>query len=108
MNTPQTTIDAKTFAIGFLSITACILFVGLLLVTMQPAHAIGQLDRGGDYIMLTQQLSNSQEGVLIIDAAARQMTLYAFNGANRQLQILHQNIPLDELPRPRRNEAGVP
>jgi hypothetical protein len=108
MNAPHTSIDGKTFAIGVLSVTACILFIGLLLITMQPAYGIGQLDRAGDYIMVTQQLSNSQEGVLIIDVAARQMTLYAFNGANRQLQILHQNIPLDELPGARRNEPDVP
>jgi ethanolamine utilization microcompartment shell protein EutS len=108
MNTTRTTIDEKTFAIGILTVTACILLAALLLITMQPAYAIGQLDRGGDYIMLTQQLSNSQEGVIIIDAASRQMTLYAFNGANRQLQLLHQNIPLDQMPGARRNEPGVP
>jgi len=108
MSTPQTTIDGKTFAIGVLSITACMLFVGLLLVTMQPAYGIGQIDRGGDYIMLTQQLTNSQEGVIIIDAASRQMSLYALNGSNKQLQVLQQNIPLDQLPGARREEGRRP
>ncbi|GAG00856.1 unnamed protein product [marine sediment metagenome] len=100
MNRPVGTIDTRTFAIGVLSITACILFVGLLMVTMQPAPAygIGQTDRAGDYIMLTQQLTNSQEGVVIVDAASKQMTLYALNGSNKQLQVLHANIPLDALP----------
>lgn len=100
MNRPVGTIDTRMFAIGVLSITACILFVGLLMVTMQPAPAygIGQTDRAGDYIMLTQQLTNSQEGVVIVDAASRQMTLYALNGSNKQLQVLHANIPLDGLP----------
>ena len=110
MSGPTTTIDNKTLAIGVLSITACILFVGLLLVTMQPtpAYGIGQTDRGGDYIMLTQQLTNSQEGVLIIDAAARQMTLYALNGSNKQLQVLHANIPLDQLPGSQRGSGQQP
>ncbi|MFQ5805083.1 MAG: hypothetical protein ACE5I3_01395 [Phycisphaerae bacterium] len=98
MNGPARTIDAKTFAIGVLSITACILFVALLLVTMQPAYGIGQIDRAGDYIMLTQQLTNSQEGVIIIDAASRQMAMYALNGATKQLQLLQSNIPLSQLP----------
>jgi hypothetical protein len=102
MTNVEATIDAKAFAIGVLSITACVLFVGLLMVAGQPAPAygIGQTDRGGDYIMLTQQLSNSQEGVLILDAASRQMTLYALNGSTKQLQVLHSNIPLDQLPVP--------
>jgi hypothetical protein len=108
MNNQQNTIDGKTFAIGILSVTACVLFVGLLMVTTQPAYGIGQSDRGGDYIMLTQQLTNSQEGIIIIDAASRQMTLYALNGSNRQLQILHQNIPLDELPGSRPNPPRGP
>lgn len=100
MSNPHTTIDSKVFAIGVLSITACVLFVGLLMVAAQPtvAYGIGQTDRGGDYIMVTQQLTNSQEGVVIIDAASRQMTLYALNGATKQLQVLHPNIPLDQLP----------
>ncbi len=110
MNRPANTIDSKTFAIGVLSITACTLFVGLLMVTMQPrpAYGIGQLDRGGDYIMLTQQLTNSQEGVVVIDAASRQMTLYAFNGSSKQLQILHSNIPLDQLPGAQSSSRPLP
>ena len=107
MQTKVPAFDNKTFAIGVLSITACIMFVGLMIIGTQPATAIGQLDRGGDYILVTQQLSNSQEGCLIIDAAARQMTLYCFNGANRQLQLLHRNIPLNELPKPR-PDTGTP
>jgi hypothetical protein len=103
MNPVHATIDGKALAIGVLSITACILFVGLLLITMQPAYGIGQNDRGGDYIMVTQQLTNSQEGVIIIDAATRQLTLYALNGSNRQLQVLHRNIVL-----PRQQEERQP
>jgi uncharacterized membrane protein len=110
MNRPANTIDSKALAIGVLSITACILFVGLLMLTMQPqpAYGIGQIDRGGDYIMLTQQLSSSQEGVVIIDAASRQMTLYALDGSNKQLQILQSNIPLDQLPGSQGSSSPIP
>lgn len=109
-NQAQTTVDGKALAIGVLSITACILFVGLLLVAAQPtpAYGIGQTDRGGDYIMVTQQLTNSQEGVVVIDAASRQMTLYALNGSTKQLQVLHANIPLNELPGSGSDQPGVP
>ena len=101
MNTNNQSIDAKTFAIGVLSITACILFVGLILIITQPksAYAIGQNDRGGDYIMLTQQLTNSQEGCVIIDAASRQLNMYALNGSNKQLQIINANVSLNQLPK---------
>lgn len=97
---PAVALDAKTFAIGILSVTACILFVGLVLVllTPKPAFATGQNDRGGDYIMLTQQLSNSVEGVLVIDAASKRMSLYALNIGNKRLDIVQRNIPLDRLP----------
>jgi hypothetical protein len=110
MSRPEAALDSRTFAIGILSVTACILLVGLVLLIIQPtpAYAIGQTDRGGDYIMLTQQLTNSQEGVIVIDAASRQMTLYALNGSNKQLQVLHANIPLDQLPTPQRDTRQQP
>ena len=110
MTSRSATIDGRTFAIGVLSVTACILFVGLLLITMTPksAYAFGQNDRSGDYIMLTQQLTNSQEGVVIIDAASRQMMLYAFNGSNKQLQVLQGPIDLMTLPGARPDQRRNP
>ena len=83
-------IDGKTFAIGVLTITACILFVGFLLLSMQPstAYAIGQNDRGGDYILLTQQLTSSQEGVIVVDAAAKKLILYGFDYTKKGLRVV--------------------
>lgn len=100
---PATALDAKTFAIGILSVTACILFVGLLLVTLLPtpaARAIGQSDRGGDYIILTQQIANSYEGLIVIDAATKRMNVYGLDssGTQKQLRIMQRHIPLDRLP----------
>ena len=110
MTSRQTAIDGRTFAIGVLSITACILFVGLLLITMtpKPAYAIGESDRGGDYKMVTQQLTNSQEGVIIIDAASRQMMMYAFNGSNKQLQVMQGPVDLTTLPGSRPEQRRNP
>ena len=92
-------LDNRSLTIGVLSITACILFVGLMFIMMQPkpVYGIGQIDRAGDYIMLTQQISNSQEMCVIIDAASRQMALYGYNAPNRQIQML-QNINLSDMP----------
>lgn len=93
-------IDGKTFAIGILSVTACILLVGLLLMlnSPSPAFAAGQNDRGGDYIMLTQQLSESTEGVLVIDAAAKAGIIYCYDYNKHSLEKLTPNLRLDKLP----------
>lgn len=101
----KTSIDGRTFAIGVLSVTACILFVGFLLVTMspQPAYAIGHLDRNEDYIMLTQQVSNSTEALLVIDAAVKQMNVYGLY-SQKDLRLL-QRIKLDQLPGTEEDEA---
>lgn len=109
MHQPTPTIDPKTFAIGVLSITACILFVGFLLIssTPTPAYAIGQSDRGGDYIMLTQQLTSSNEGLIIIDAASQRLHLYAFD-FNRKALVLLDRKPLDRLRGVRQPEGEAP
>jgi hypothetical protein len=101
-------IDGQTFAIGVLSVTACVLLVGFVLVSITPrqAHAIGQIDRGGDYIMLTQQISNSQEAVVVVDAASRRLNLYALDANTRKLGVILQGLPLDRLPGSQREAGG--
>lgn len=93
-------LDGKSFAIGILSVTACILFVGFVIIGMlpSPALAIGQSDRAGDYIICTQQISNSNESIVIIDAAAKRMSMYSLDVNNRVIRPLHLNIPLDRAP----------
>lgn len=101
MSNQTTSIDAKTFAIGVLTITACVLFVGFLLVSTQPAvYAIGQSDRSGDYIMLTQQLTSSNEGLVVTDAAAKKMILYGFDFNAKSLRIV-DGFNLERLRKPR-------
>lgn len=97
-------IDGKTFAIGVLAVTASVLLVGFLLIasTPQPAYAIGMNDRGGDFIMVTQQISNSVEAVVIIDAAAQRLNMYALDPNNKKLALLEHGMPLDRLPNPKR------
>ena len=102
MQTQHTSIDGKTFAIGVLSITACILFVGFLLVSTQPtpAYGIGQNDRGGDYVILTQQLTSSLEGLVVVDAATKKLILYGFDYNQKSLRPL-DGFDLDRLRKPR-------
>ena len=107
MNASQTTaLDAKLFAIGVLSITACLLFVGLMVVTQQPAYAIGMNDRSGDYLMATQQLTNTSEGVVVVDSAAKRMIIYEFDYNTRAMNLLRQ-VALDQMPKPRDRDAGA-
>jgi hypothetical protein len=98
-------IDTRTLALGVLSITACVLFVGLMLVSQQPAYGTGMNDRGGDYIMVTQQISSSSEAVVVIDAAAQMMIVYTFDYNNKRLEIL-ERISLSQMPK--RNPAVAP
>lgn len=99
---PSRVVDVRTFAIGVLSVTACVLFVGLLLVANQPtpAYGIGQSDRGGDYVMLTQQLTTSTEGLVVVDAAAKKLILYGFDYNRKSLTIV-DGFNLDRLRKPR-------
>ncbi len=96
-------LDSRTFLIGILGVTACVLFVGLMLLTQAPAYALGMNDRGGDYIMSTQQISTSQEAIVIVDAAAKQMIVYEFDYSNRRLNVLHKPVALDQMPKPQRS-----
>ncbi len=93
-------LDRDTFLIGVLSVTAAVLLMCYVVLSNSatPAHAIGTSDRGGDYILLTQQLSNSTEGLIVIDAAAQRMNLYGLDLSAKQLKLLQNNIPLDKLP----------
>ena len=94
MNTASAGLDRQTFAIGILCITACVLFVGLLLVSQQPVLAMGMNDRGGDYIMCTQQIAANSEAVVVIDGAAKQMILCQLDFNTRRIElILPQPVP---------------
>ncbi len=65
--------ETQNLAIGVLSITAVILLVGVLVVSAvnDRAMAIGQTDRGGDYILVTSQFNSNTEFVIVTDAATQ-------------------------------------
>lgn len=91
-------LDGKTFAIGVLTVTATVLFVGVLFLITRPAYGFGLSDCAGDYKMLTQQISRSKELVVVLDAAAKRAVLYDFDYSNKRLEIA-KVIPLDEAPK---------
>ncbi len=86
----------NNLAIGVLSVTATILLVGVLLaglLTTNEANAIGQTDRGGDYIVVTGQFSSTSELIYVTDAAAQRMNLYSYETTTRQF-VLWDSIDL--------------
>ncbi len=75
-------MKGKDLAIGVLSVTATILFVGLLVVNFvrpEPAYAIGQNGRGGDYAVATAQLDMTAELLYVADAGAERLNIYGFD-----------------------------
>jgi hypothetical protein len=91
MNTPRN----ETLTIGVLSITGVILLVGVILTLggHQSAFGMGQIDRGGDYILVTGQFSDSTELVYVTDAAAQRTNVYSYEQTNRQF-VLWDTIDL--------------
>ena len=82
--------DHRNHMIGILTITATILFVGVVLSTSggrNNAMATGQIDRGGDYIMVAGQFTENQDLVYVTDAAAQRMNVYSYDSKTRQFTL---------------------
>jgi hypothetical protein len=101
-------VDRETFAIGVLAVTAAVMFVGLMLSWGPPrtALAIGQNASGGDWLMLTQQVTNQQEAVWVIDAASERIIVFGYDFSRRSLLPL-DGFDLRNLPQ-RDQPAGTP
>jgi hypothetical protein len=107
-NSPRpAALDGQTFAIGVLALSACVLFVGFMLLVRQPALAVGQADRAGDYKMLTQHVATNRELLLVLDAAAKQMITYEFDISQKKLEIVAL-LPLDQMPQPADGNVAPP
>jgi hypothetical protein len=84
-------MDSKNFAIGVLSITAVILFVGLLIVhtTPRPALAEGMTIVNGEYAIAVGSVTrNDEDLVYVIDAPAEQLRAYRFNAGAKQIELV--------------------
>jgi hypothetical protein len=81
-------MDAKNFTIGILSTTAVILLVGLFVIHSrpEPSYASGMNAQGGDYLLTTGQLQDSEELLYVVDAQSRRMVVYRFDINRKQIQ----------------------
>ena len=84
-------MDNKNFAIGILSTTAVILFVGLVVVQTRPAPAVaaGMANSGGDYELAVGSMDRGEEEVVyVIDAPQQRLVTYRFNANSGTVEIL--------------------
>ena len=91
--------DTRNLAITFLTMTAVFLLTSTILTTLGhqgQALAIGQSDRGGDYIDVTGQFTQNSEVVYIMDAAAKRLNIYSYDKTRRQL-MLWETLDMREL-----------
>ena len=80
-------MNSKDLAIGVLSTTAVVLFVGMVLVRMQPqqAYASGMGDRGGDYIVVTGAMWAEEELLYVFNTAQNKMMVYKYDQQSKQI-----------------------
>ncbi len=92
-------MDNKNFAIGILSTTATILFVGLVVIHTRPAPVLadGMTTRGGDYDMTVGAIDRrDEELVYVINAPQQRMIAYRFNPNTNQIDV-YQGVDLAEV-----------
>jgi len=91
-------MDNKNFAIGVLSTTATILFVGLIVIHTRPAQveANGMTVRGGSYDMTVGAIDGRNEDlVYVIDTPQQRMIAYRFNANTNQIEV-YKGVDLTE------------
>lgn len=96
--------DSANLKIGALSVTATILLVGLVLSigSNDRAYAIGQIDRGGDYLMVTGQFTENSELIYVTDAAALRLNSYSWEPTTNQF-TLWDSVDLAQFRNAKRN-----
>ena len=93
--------NSKNVAIGALSTTAAILFVGLVLIQTrpQPTQADGMTIVAGDYVLTVGELNRLDEELLyVIDAPAQRLISYRLDIGRKQIELV-QGIDLEEMRR---------
>ncbi len=88
--------DPRNFAIGVLSTTACVLFVGLVLLQAMPrqSEAAGVTESSGNYTITVGVASiDDEEIVYVINNREQKMIAYRFD-ANRKTIVLATGVDL--------------
>ncbi len=84
-------MNQQNFAIGVLTVTATVLLVGLLLMgtlSQQEAKGYAQIDRGGDYVMVTGQWRTEHEVLWVLDGRSQVLGLYWFEPRRSRLELI--------------------
>ena len=103
-------MNSKNLAIGVLSTTAVVLFVGLVIINAQttPVRADGMTTSGGDYVLAVGGVNKPDEEYLyLLDTSAQKLIAYRFDTGKRQIEIV-QGIDLTQLQRPQDQQPGQP
>lgn len=94
-------MNGKDFTIGVLSVTAVVLFVGLVILqvhTPPAAVAMGQSMSAGEYIITTAQLDQTAEVIYVLNTEANRMVAYGFNAVAGRIEPIQQ-LDVDALVR---------
>ncbi len=86
-------MNGKDFAIGVLSVTAVILFTGLVLiqaVSPQAAQAGAISTHAGEYVITTCRLDENTELVVILDTISQKMNVYGIDALHDVLQLVQR------------------
>jgi hypothetical protein len=104
-------MDRKDFAIGILSTTTVVFFVGLLILQTRtrPAHGAAMTTSGGGYIMTVGKAAANvaEDLVYVVDTSSERMISYRFDPFRREIRIV-QGIDLAELRKPPATPARSP
>lgn len=98
-------MDRKDFAIGLLSTTAVVLFVGLLILQsgQRSVMADGMSIAGAGYLMTVGAITqNDEDLVYVFHPASERLASYRFDSTQRQIRLV-QGIDLSEV----RNAAAA-
>lgn len=92
-------MDSKNFTIGVLSITAAVLLVGLIVVNVRPAPAIGAETSAlsGDFTISVGRVTQDTEALYVIDNITQRMLMYGITRKTGEVGIVDQ-LELLKLP----------
>ncbi|MCB9851061.1 MAG: hypothetical protein H6817_10210 [Phycisphaerales bacterium] len=83
-------MNSKNLAIGVLSITAVILFVGIILVNVQPNAAVASnvSSYGGDFTITVGRVTRDTEILYVLDNTTQRLLAYGIDRRSGAVNIL--------------------
>lgn len=83
-------MQSRNLAIGVLSITAVILFVGLIIVSVMPRTAVASdvSSYGGDFTITVGRVTRDTEVLYVLDNVTQRLLVYGISRKNGAVDIL--------------------